>query len=172
VRPALPGVPNHAVAELETRYAAALRAASASRDGCATPQSRSPRKVPSYARARADAPRRNPEVCEKCAPTRARGVPQLLPLGGGLTHARPSNPEGRAGQRRQTAFSTPRRVSATMSSMSNGVTPAQIIAKWSRVELSKPAGRPKEIDQRVLANLLRLNLTRTGATAYLEERDP
>jgi hypothetical protein len=59
-----------------------------------------------------------------------------------------------------------------MSSMSNGVTPAQIIAKWSRVELSKPAGRPKEIDQRVLANLLRLNLTRTGATAYLEERDP
>jgi hypothetical protein len=37
VRPALLGVLNQAVAELETRYAAALRAASARRGGRATP---------------------------------------------------------------------------------------------------------------------------------------
>jgi hypothetical protein len=52
VRAALLGALNQAVAELETRYAAALRAASAGRGGCATPQSRSRPKVGAYARER------------------------------------------------------------------------------------------------------------------------
>ena len=52
VRAALLGALNQAVAELETRYAAALRAASEGRGGRATPQSRGRRKSGAYTRAR------------------------------------------------------------------------------------------------------------------------